>query len=89
MRIIAMQVFVPRLIAVLGPHSIETFEAFGETALEYSFGCRCYLQRFRNFFLSMSFEVHLKGNLLLVFVNDGDGQAEADNNEIDGCAGCG
>src|SRR5262245_25989481 len=34
MRIIAMQVFVPRRIAVLGPHRIETFEAVGETALE-------------------------------------------------------
>src|SRR5262249_35407346 len=88
MCIIAMQVFVPRLIAVLGPHSIETFEAFGETALEYRFGRGCYLQRFGNFCLGMSFEAHLKGNLLLVFVNDGDCQTETDDNEIDGRAGC-
>jgi hypothetical protein len=37
----------------------------------------------------MSFEAHLKRNLLLVFVNDGDGQPETDNNEIDGRACCG
>src|SRR5437870_3798353 len=30
MGVIAMQVFVPGLITVLGPYSIETFEAFGE-----------------------------------------------------------
>ena len=38
MRIIAMQVFVPRLFAVLSSDSVETIEAFGEAALEYSFG---------------------------------------------------
>src|SRR6266487_619935 len=37
----------------------------------------------------MTFEAHLKRNLLLVFVNDGNGQSEADDNEIDGCARCG
>ena len=37
----------------------------------------------------MTFEAHLKRHLLLVFVNDGDGQPETDNNEIDGRACCG
>src|SRR6266480_1084561 len=37
----------------------------------------------------MAFEPHLKRNLLLVFVNDGDCQPKADNNEIYGSAGCG
>src|SRR5580700_7888554 len=37
----------------------------------------------------MTFEAHFKRNLLLVFVNDGDGQSEADNNEIDRCVCCG
>src|SRR4030095_10737670 len=89
MRVIAMQVFVPGLIAVRGPHSIETFETFRETALEYRFGSGCYLQRFGNFFLGMTFKAHLKSNLLLVFVNGRDGKPEADDNEIDGGACCG
>src|SRR5215831_12972107 len=37
----------------------------------------------------MSFEAHLERNLLLVFVNDGDRQTEANNNEIDRRTGCG
>src|SRR5262245_13439345 len=37
----------------------------------------------------MTFETHLERNLLLIFVNDGDGQPEADNNEIDRRARCG
>src|SRR5262249_60687262 len=78
-----------RLTPVLGPNSIDTVEAVGEPALESRFGRGCSLQRFGNFFLGMSFEAHLKGNLLLVFVNDGDGQTEADDNEIDGRAACG
>ena len=64
------------------------FEAFSETALEYRFGRGCYLQRFRNLPLAMTFKAHLKRNLLLVFVNDGNGQSEADNNEIDGRVCC-
>src|SRR6266446_65877 len=36
----------------------------------------------------MTFEAHLERNLLLVFVNDGDGQSEADDNEIDRGACC-
>src|SRR4029453_1218934 len=37
----------------------------------------------------MTFQAHLKRDLLLVFVNDGDSQPETDNNEIDrrGCCG--
>src|SRR5262249_370118 len=31
----------------------------------------------------MTFKAHLECNLLLVFVNDGDRQSEADDNEID------
>src|SRR5882724_5590857 len=89
MRIIAMQVFVPGLITVLGPYSIETFEAFGEPTLEYRLGCECHLQRFGNFFLAVTFEAHLKRDLLLVFINDRNGQSETDNNEIDGRARCG
>ena len=46
MRIIAMDVLVPRLIAVLGSYRIETLETFGETALEYGFGGGCHLERF-------------------------------------------
>jgi hypothetical protein len=67
-----VHVFVPAFISVLSPHSIEIFEAFGETALEYRFGRGCYLERFGNFYLRMSFEAHLERNLLLAFVNDGD-----------------
>src|SRR5207302_6911361 len=37
----------------------------------------------------MTFEAHLKRNLLLVFVNDGDGQSETNNNKIDRRACCG
>jgi hypothetical protein len=37
----------------------------------------------------MAFEAHLKRNLLLVFINDGDGQTEAYDNEIDRRARCG
>src|SRR5437773_7805728 len=37
----------------------------------------------------MAFEPHFKRNLLLVFVNDGHGEAETDNNEIYGRACCG
>src|SRR4029453_11872310 len=37
----------------------------------------------------MTFEAHLKRDLLLVFVNDGDSQPETDNNEIDRRARCG
>ena len=37
----------------------------------------------------MTFEAHLKRHLLLVFVNNGNGQPEADDNEIDGRACCG
>jgi hypothetical protein len=48
MCIVAMQIFVPRLVTVLGSHSIETLETFGETALEYSFGSGCHLQCLRN-----------------------------------------
>src|SRR4029453_12266920 len=89
MRIIAMEVFVPRLIAVLGSDSIKTLETFSETALKYGLGCRCNLERLRNLLLAMTFEAHLKRNLFLVFVNDGDGQSKTDNNKIDRCAGCG
>src|SRR5581483_9404252 len=35
MCVIAVQILVPRLIAVPGPDSIETFEVVGEIALEY------------------------------------------------------
>src|SRR5205814_8720704 len=31
----------------------------------------------------MAFEAHLQRDLLLIFINDGDGQSETDNNEID------
>src|SRR5437773_12541622 len=37
----------------------------------------------------MAFEPHFKRNLLLVFVNDGHGEAETNNNEIYGPACCG
>jgi hypothetical protein len=37
----------------------------------------------------MTFEAHLKRNLLLVFVNDGDGQPKTDNNKVDRRACCG
>jgi len=37
----------------------------------------------------MTFEAHLKRHLFLVFVNNGNGQAETDDNEIDGRACCG
>src|SRR5213080_3001012 len=37
----------------------------------------------------MTFELHFKRNLLLVFVNDGDGQSETNNNKIDRRACCG
>src|SRR4029453_7971327 len=37
----------------------------------------------------MTFQAHLKRDLLLVFVNDGDSQPENDNNEIDRRACCG
>src|SRR5436190_5602796 len=37
----------------------------------------------------MTFEAHLKRNLLLIFVNDRNGQPEADDNEIDGRVCCG
>src|SRR5438552_7067576 len=37
----------------------------------------------------MAFEPHFKRNLLLVFVNDGHGEAETDNHEIYGRACCG
>ena len=84
-----MQVLIPRLVAVLGSHSIETLEAFSETALEYRFGRGCHLERLRNLLLAMTFEAHLKRDLLLVFVNDGDSQPETDNNEIDGRSCCG
>src|SRR5580700_2586906 len=36
----------------------------------------------------MTFEAHFKCNLLLVFVNDGHGQSETNNNKIDGRACC-
>src|ERR1700736_6182531 len=36
----------------------------------------------------MTFEAHFKCNLLLVFVNDGNGQSEANNNKIHGRACC-
>src|ERR1700756_1363015 len=36
----------------------------------------------------MTFQAHFKRNLLLVFVNDGDGQSETNNNEIDRRACC-
>src|SRR5882672_256645 len=37
----------------------------------------------------MTFEPHFKRNLLLVFLNDGDGQSETNNNKIDRGACCG
>ena len=37
----------------------------------------------------MTFEAHLKRDLLLVFVDNGHGQPETDNNEIDGRSYCG
>src|ERR1700756_838185 len=37
----------------------------------------------------MTFQTHFKRNLLLVFVNDGDGQSKTNNNEIDRRACCG
>ena len=46
MRIVAMHIFVPRLIAILGSHSIESLATFGETALEYGFGGGSHLERF-------------------------------------------
>ena len=48
MRVIAVEVFVPRFIAVLGPQTIEVLEAFGEAALEYSFGRSRHFQRLCN-----------------------------------------
>jgi hypothetical protein len=38
MRVITMQILIPRLMAVLGSHSIEILEAFRETTLEQGFG---------------------------------------------------
>jgi hypothetical protein len=40
MGIVAMQVLVPRLVAVFGSYSIETLKTFSETALEYGLGRR-------------------------------------------------
>src|ERR1044072_4497217 len=84
-----MQIFVPRLLAVFRSHSVETLETFSKTALEYSLGRRCNLERLGNFLLLMTFEAHLKRHLLLVFVNHRNGQSETDDNEIDGRARCG
>src|SRR6266545_3823827 len=84
-----MQIFVPGLLAVLRSHSVETLETFSETALEYSLGRTCDLERLGNFLLVMTFEAHLKRHLLLVFVNHRNGQPETDDNEIDGRACCG
>src|SRR4030095_9769757 len=38
MREITMQILIPQLMAVLGSHSIEIFEAFRETTREQGFG---------------------------------------------------
>src|SRR5436305_7365002 len=89
MRIIAMDILVPRLIAVLGSYRIETLETLGETAFEYRFRSGCYFKCFRNLLLTMTFEAHLKGNLLLVFVNDRNSQSKTDNNKIDVRVRCG
>ena len=44
MRIVAMHVLVPRLVAVLGFQSIETVEAFGKIAFKHSLSRGCNLQ---------------------------------------------
>jgi hypothetical protein len=77
-----VDVLVPGLVAELGSHGVQVFDAFGEAAREDLLGSVRHHKRFCDHLWPVSFDLHFEDDLLLVFVDDGDGEIKANNHEI-------
>src|SRR5665213_4543065 len=82
MRVVAMQVLVPRRVLVLRPHGIEFLETFGKAAGKDGLGSPCDLQCARDFRRRMTFLAHFNFDFLLVFVDHAYCEAEANDDKV-------
>src|SRR5262249_23537602 len=83
MREISVQVLVPALVPLSRAHRIELLEALREAAGDHVFGGARDLLRLRNLVRRISLVAHFHFDLLLVFVDDADREAETHDYEVD------